>query len=49
MKCRFYIVHDCGHQIEWRGLTRTQARNMYAWTVKFRPEGVNTFGWEDGE
>lgn len=47
---RFFIVVRDGAggetETEWRGLSRTRARNMYAYTNAAQPINVVTFGWE---
>lgn len=48
---RFYIVVRDGaggdNETEWRGLTRKQARDMYAYTAAHQPSNVTAFGWEE--
>lgn len=48
---RFYIViaDDNGgeHSTEWRGLTKKQARDMYAYTNAHQPWNVIRCGWEE--
>ena len=41
----FYIrTHSA--QTEWTGLTKKQARDMYAYTDAHQPSNVVAFGWE---
>jgi hypothetical protein len=44
---RFYIETPDGEEIEWRGLSRKQARDMYAYTSAHQPSNVIAFGWEE--
>ena len=48
---RFYIViaDDNGgeHSTEWCGLTKKQARDMYAYTNAHQPWNVIRCGWEE--
>lgn len=44
---RFYVTKDDGNTVEWTGLTKTMARNMYAYTNKHQPCDVIAFGWEE--
>ena len=43
---RFYIETTDGNETEWRGLTRKQARDMYAYTDAHQPSNVKSYGWE---
>ena len=43
---RFYIETPDGEEIEWRGLTKKQARDMYAYTNAHQPSNVSRSGWE---
>lgn len=49
-KYRFYVVtaDDNGgeHCTEWRGLSKKQARDMYAYTQAHQPWNVTKCGWE---
>lgn len=50
-KYLFYIetrdaLTDQQEYIEWRGLTKKQARDMYAYTDAHQPSEVTTYGWE---
>lgn len=43
---RFYIrTHSA--QTEWCGLSRKQARDMYAYTNAHQPSNVIAYGWEE--
>lgn len=44
---RFYIEHADGTEVEWRGLSRKQARDMYAYTDAHQPSNVTRYGWEE--
>lgn len=44
---RFYIETPGGETIEWRGLTKKQARDMYAYTNAHQPSNVVCSGWEE--
>lgn len=44
---RFYIETPDGEEIEWRGLTRKQARDMYAYTDAHQPSNAVRYGWEE--
>ena len=51
---RFYIVTVYEHgentyrqETEWRGLTKKQARDMYAYTDAHQPSNVIAYGWEE--
>jgi hypothetical protein len=48
---RFYVVtaDDNGgeHCTEWRGLSKKQARDMYAYTQQSNPWNVIKCGWEE--
>jgi hypothetical protein len=48
---RFYVVtaDDNGgeHCTEWRGLTKTRARQMHAYTTQSQPSNVIRHGWEE--
>lgn len=35
------------HTTAWHGLTRTTARNMYAYTNKSQPSNVIGYGWSE--
>jgi hypothetical protein len=43
---RFYIETPDGVEIEWCGLTKKQARDMYAYTNAHHPCNVTRCGWE---
>jgi len=43
---RFYIETPDGVEIEWCGLTKKQARDMYAYTNAHQPSNVTRCGWE---
>lgn len=43
---RFYIETKYD-TVEWRGLTKKQARDMYAYTNAHHPSEVVKFGWEE--
>lgn len=43
---RFYIETPDGQEVEWRGLTKKQARDMYAYTDAHQPCNVVRCGWE---
>ncbi len=42
----FYIKLDDDTEIEWRGLSHTQAKAMNAATHKRTPDRVVGYGWE---
>jgi hypothetical protein len=42
---RFYVEDAEGNEIEWRGLTHKQARDMYAYTDARPPLNVTRYGW----
>lgn len=44
---RFYVHLRDGTEVEWRGLTRKQARDMYAFTRNRTPDNVSGYGWEE--
>lgn len=44
---RFYVKSHDGLTTEWCGLTRKQARDMYAYTSAHQPSNVIAFGWEE--
>lgn len=35
--------------VEWRNLTKKQARDMYAYTDAHQPANVTGYGWEEAE
>lgn len=35
------------HSVVWRGLTRTKARSMYAYTAQNQPSNVIGYGWAE--
>ena len=43
---RFYIETKYD-TVEWRGLTKKQARDMYAYTNAHQPSNVVCSGWEE--
>ena len=43
---RFYIDTNDGERVEWAGLTKKQARDMYAYTNAHQPHNVVRCGWE---
>jgi hypothetical protein len=42
----FYVETVDGECIEWRGLTLTKAKQMYAYTNACNPSNVVRSGWE---
>jgi hypothetical protein len=44
---RFYVKSHDGLTTEWCGLTRKQARDMYAYTNAHQPSNVVACGWEE--
>ena len=48
---RFYIVVRDGaggeNEVEWRGLSLTVAKSMYAYTNRCQPNDVIRCGWEE--
>jgi hypothetical protein len=44
---RFFIGLTDGTEIEWRGLSRKQARDMYAYTQQSQPSNMTGCGWEE--
>lgn len=44
---RFYVKSHDGLTTEWCGLTRKQARDMYAYTNAHQPSNVIAYGWEE--
>ena len=47
VRFRFYIETPDGEEIEWCGLTRKQARDMYAYTDAHQPSNAVRYGWEE--
>jgi hypothetical protein len=46
-KYRFFVGLTDGTEIEWTGLTKKQARDMYAYTNAHHPCNVTGTGWEE--
>lgn len=44
---RFYVKSHDGLTTEWCGLSRKQARDMYAYTDAHQPSNVIAYGWEE--
>ncbi len=44
---RFFIETPDGEEIEWCGLSRKQARDMYAYTDAHQPSNAVRYGWEE--
>ena len=44
---RFYVKAHDGLTTEWCGLTKKQARDMYAYTDAHQPSNVIAYGWEE--
>jgi hypothetical protein len=44
---RFYVETTEGTEVEWTGLTKKQARDMYAYTNAHQPSNVVRSGWEE--
>ena len=44
---RFYIETADGTEVEWTGLTKKQARDMYAYTDAHQPSNATGYGWEE--
>jgi hypothetical protein len=44
---RFYIETTEGTEVEWTGLTKKQARDMYAYTDAHHPSNATGYGWEE--
>lgn len=44
---RFYVKAHDGLTTEWTGLSKKQARDMYAYTSAHQPSNVIAFGWEE--
>ena len=44
---RFYVKSHDGLTTEWCGLSRKQARDMYAFTNAHQPSNVIAYGWEE--
>lgn len=44
---RFYVKAHDGLTTEWCGLTKKQARDMYAYTNAHQPSNVIAYGWEE--
>ena len=44
---RFYVKSHDGLTTEWCGLTKKQARDMYAYTNAHQPSNVIAYGWEE--
>lgn len=42
-----FYIRTATAQTEWTGLTKKQARGMYAYTDKHQPSNVTAFGWEE--
>ena len=45
-KYRFFIGLTDGTEVEWCGLSRKQARDMYAYTNAHHPCNITGCGWE---
>jgi len=45
-KYRFFIGLTDGTEVEWCGLTKKQARDMYAYTNAHHPCNITGCGWE---
>lgn len=43
----FVLVTNDGTRTIWCGLTRKQARDMYAYTDAHQPHNVTSYGWEE--
>ena len=46
---RFYVKAHDGLTTEWTGLSRKQARDMYAYTDAHQPSNVVAYGWEESK
>lgn len=46
---RFWLETIDGQLIEWRRLTRAQAKGMHHVTQTYTPDNVKRFGWEETE
>jgi hypothetical protein len=44
---RFYVRSHDGAEVEWTGLSKKQARDMYAYTDAHQPSNVIAYGWEE--
>ena len=44
---RFYVKAHDGLTTEWTGLSKKQARDMYAYTDAHQPSNVVAYGWEE--
>jgi hypothetical protein len=44
---RFYVKSHDGLTTEWTGLSKKQARDMYAYTNAHQPSNVVACGWEE--
>lgn len=44
---RFYIETESGESLWWTGLSRKQARDMYAYTSAHQPSNAVRYGWEE--
>lgn len=44
---RFYVKSHDGLTTEWTGLSKKQARDMYAYTDAHQPSNVIAYGWEE--
>lgn len=43
----FWIETYDGRYIQWRRLTKAQAKGMYISTQKSTPETIKRYGWEE--
>ena len=41
----FWVETTTGEETHWTHLTRTQARNMYAYTQASQPHNLKRWGW----
>lgn len=46
---RFYVKAHDGLTTEWTGLSRKQARDMYAYTDAHQPSNVVAYGWGESK
>lgn len=42
----FYIITTDGNFVEWRGLSKAKALQMYRYTEQSNPVNVKSYGWE---
>lgn len=43
----FELETERGERIQWKGLTKAQAKAMYRYTEKLLPRNVKRFAWRE--